>query len=88
MTTEYPTAAALAAAMKAEISDLIKAGTIPESVASFSELHDYIDANMLGEDLFPELDDDDETGEQLDRWVDVFNPASSEVSAWLKEGRP
>jgi hypothetical protein len=37
----------------AEIDDDIKAGLIPATVASFSELHDYVDANDYALEAVP-----------------------------------
>lgn len=89
--TEYPAVQPVVAAMKAEILDLIKDGTVPETVSSFSELHDYIDANMLAEDLFPsdvDFYDDDATEAHFARVIEVLNPAQDEVNVWLHRGRP
>jgi hypothetical protein len=86
---DYPTAAALAAAMKTEILQLIADGTIPATVATFSELHDYVDANMLGEDLYGEYPEDEDAAEEMmEAWTAAFNPASNTISAWLAAGRP
>lgn len=88
-TSDFPTVPAVIDRMKAEINELIDAGTIPADVSSFSQLHDFIDANMLAEDLFPpfpeEMDDEDD---YMDRVVVIFNPASFAVDDWLAAGRP
>ena len=81
----------IVAGMKAEINELMADGTIPASASSFSELHDYVDANMLAEDHFPggPEDEDDEAFElRMDAHAEMFNPASDAVDAWLKAGRP
>lgn len=93
------TAAALAESIKREIIATTKLIQIPERVkqgflkaGSFSELHDYCDANMLG---------DGETvwtaqtglldGPDADRSVqfncDILNAAQTLVDTWLKNGR-
>ncbi|UXE05176.1 hypothetical protein SEA_JAMUN_30 [Arthrobacter phage Jamun] len=74
--------------MKSEILALIASGTVPESVGSFSELHDYIDANMLAHDLVPEVDLDDEAEAEAhgEEWSRKFNAASDLVNEWLRTG--
>lgn len=78
-------------AMQCEIRALVAVGTIPVTVSSFSELHDYIDANMLAEEWFngPTDDESEDAAEiRTGRNADIFNPASNRVSAWLAAGRP
>lgn len=79
-------------AMKSEILELIQAGTVPATVSSYSELHDYVDANMLGFEVygtFPASDEtDDEAEARMDRENPVFNSASTIVDRWLASGRP
>ncbi|ASR83201.1 hypothetical protein FDI29_gp31 [Arthrobacter phage Abidatro] len=74
--------------MKSEILALIAAGTVPESVGSFSELHDYIDANMLAHDVVPAVDLDDEAEAEAhgEEWARKFNAASVLVNEWLRNG--
>lgn len=48
METMIPTIEETVARMKREILEEMDAGRIPRTVSSFSELHDYIDANELG----------------------------------------
>lgn len=91
MLRTHPTVADVVAQMKTEISDSINAGEIPETVSSFSALHDYVDANMFAYSLWPDPDEDesDESAdERLEACAAVFNPASDIVSAWLEAGRP
>jgi hypothetical protein len=90
MSIEYPSVPVFVAAVKAEILELIADGTIPATVTTFSELHDYIDANMLGEDLFPPMpeaedDDDDDYWEAMHELV---SDAQDDVHQWLQAGRP
>ena len=82
MTNEIPTNAAIVSAMKAEILSDIDAGTVPASVTSFSELHDYVDANMYADEL---LSAREESGEP---YLDFINAVTDEVDAWLQAGRP
>jgi hypothetical protein len=84
--------AAVVAAMKAEIRELIAQDVVPADVDSFAALHDYVDANMLAFEVYGTEPADDETDEQaearMDRETPVFNAASNEVDAWLAAGRP
>lgn len=72
---------AMIARIKSEVIQLIQAGTVPTTCASFSELHDYCDANMLGggEDI------DVESREWAD-FCEQLNLAQNTVDAWLKAG--
>lgn len=70
--------------MKGEILGDILNGDVPPSVASFSELHDHVDANTYGgfcDDDFP-LDMSDVSQ------VEAINDCQHEVDEWLKQGRP
>jgi hypothetical protein len=64
---------------KAEVTRDIDRGTVPDTVASFSELHDYVDANGYGGAFEQDFDN-----EQTDFW----NAVQDGVDAWLKAGRP
>jgi hypothetical protein len=69
--------------MKAEVLADIEAGNVPTTVASFSELHDYVDANEYGglcTDACPF-----DCGSDAD--ADVVNEAQTTVSLWLRRGR-
>ena len=57
--------------MKEEILRDVIDGIVPEGVQSFSELHDYVDANMYG------IEDED---------VDVINEAQDKVDDWIQFG--
>lgn len=90
---EMPTSDEIADLMIAEILYDASTGTIPRTVRSFSELHDYVDANCYGgsEKLLNELDaavpDTDEGHtEALNALCDLMNPAIEKVDAWLKGG--
>jgi hypothetical protein len=90
------TSSELAETIKAEIVQLMDEGVFPPEVSDFSVLHEYVDANTLGqmETLFDELSDlylvDGEPvpGEVFSKSVEVFleiaNPALDEVDRWLK----
>ena len=81
---DEPEESSLVESIKKEVRELIADGTIPATVSSFSELHDYVDANMLGgtEDL---LQFDENGDSHCD--IDELNAAQTEVSEWLKNGR-
>ena len=84
----------LAERMKQEILTDVKDGTVPCTVASFSELHDYVDANCYGgtEDMLEHLDaeypDTDEEAHManLNAMTDLMNPAMDIVDQWIKGG--
>ena len=62
---------------KAEILADVAAGTVPSTCASFSELHDYTDANGYG-GAFERPFDNKET--------DFWNAVQDAVDAWIKQG--
>ena len=62
---------------KAEILADVAAGTVPSTCASFSELHDYTDANGYG-GAFERPFDNEET--------DFWNAVQDAVDAWIKQG--
>ncbi len=43
-----PSLERIVAAMKAHVLQLIEIGQVPSEIASFTQLHDYCDANCLG----------------------------------------
>ncbi|MGW4371872.1 hypothetical protein ACWEKT_40285 [Nocardia takedensis] len=76
--------ARLAEEIKAEICEAIEFGQIPATVATYSELHDHIDANMLAHELRCELIDTVPGWEMLDQEID----ATAHVDVWLRAHRP
>jgi len=62
---------------KAEILADVASGTVPSTCASFSELHDYTDANGYG-GAFERPFDNNET--------DFWNAVQDAVDAWIKQG--
>jgi hypothetical protein len=62
---------------KAEVLADVAAGTVPSTCASFSELHDYTDANGYG-GAFERPFDNAET--------DFWNAVQDAVDAWIKQG--
>jgi hypothetical protein len=97
MNTTLPTPAELAESIKTEVAKLIVGGVIPRTVATFSELHDYVDANCLGgtEQLWEELTSataaahpdwsEDQIGQYVrDTMCDLQNAAGEFVNEWIK----
>jgi hypothetical protein len=87
------TSSELAERMKAEILADVENGIVPVSVSSFSELHEYVDANLYGgtEALLEQFDaeaPDTDAGHSgaLAALCDLANPAIDSVDAWIKEG--
>ncbi len=62
---------------KSEILAHVAAGTVPRTCGSFSELHDYVDANGYG-GAFVRPFDNNET--------DFWNAVQDTVDRWIKEG--
>lgn len=65
---------ALIKRMKAEILSDMRSGTLPVSVCSFSDLHDYVNANCYGGSVV----------EDVERDIALLNEAQNAVGAWLK----
>jgi hypothetical protein len=89
-TINKPNLQATVARMKAEILADIAAGTVPATVASFSELHDYVDANTYGGFCDDEyvarfgLPSDEGYPESQ---YNFENSAQNAVNAWLVAGK-
>lgn len=82
------TPAELAAAMKAEITELVAAGTIPADARDFAHLHDFVDANTLGgtEALWDALPVNEAGDVDAGDLCDLMNAATAEVDEWIKAG--
>jgi hypothetical protein len=86
------TVAELVERMKADIVADVKAGIVPRSVASFSDLHDFVDANCYGQadELFGEIVTESATDQEHQAKLDIVNsvttPAIEIVDAWIKAG--
>ncbi len=83
----------LFAKMKIEILADVENGIVPTTVASFSELHDYVDANLYGgmETLLEEIDseaEDTDAGHSgaMQSLCKIANHAIEAVDAWIKAG--
>jgi len=71
----YPGIPATVERMKAEIMADVRRGRVPRLVASFSELHNYVDANGYGGAF-----------ERKRLVVEFWNEAQSRVNAWIQAG--
>lgn len=69
------------AAAKAEITEDIRKGVVPETVGSFAELHDHVDANEYGGEMVDRIYDD----AGLDAGCDFLNRLQDELDRWLKK---
>jgi hypothetical protein len=84
------TVAETVAAIKRDILADIEAGAVPATVATFSELHDYCDANTYGgmcDDLYESMGAAGPEA-QNDAWMRHCDEAITIVDAWLRAGRP
>lgn len=75
-----------------QIEALVRSGTVPKTLLSFSELHDYIDANLLGgAELMMHLLDphpafaDEAPAREFDS-TDICNAGMSVVDDWIRNG--
>ena len=76
------TAEQIAEAIKQEVMAGMVTGKFPELPESYSELHDYCDANMLGDELWGEGD-----YELTDELIAILDNAHEIVDHWLKARR-
>lgn len=91
--TVAPTLEQLIQLIKDDTVRLMGAGTIPRTVASFSELHNYCDANCLGglcndkivAALVKQHGGRDLIGGMPQGMLDMINAAQDEVDKWLAE---
>ena len=72
------------AMMRAEILACIRSGQIPQTVLTFSDLHDYVDANEFGGFCDPRCTLD--VG--ADRDCAFVNDAQDAIHYWLQDRRP
>lgn len=78
--------------MKAEILADMASGLVPKTVASFSELHDYVDANEYGgfcndaqfDEMVTQYGGRNEHDGMPQGMVDHINKCQNAVSTWLK----
>jgi len=82
------------ARMKLEIIEDVKAGLVPINVTSFSEVHDFRDANCYGgfcDDLVSDFFIEHFGGRDSDQgmpqaFIDHINAAQDAIDVWIKDG--
>jgi hypothetical protein len=70
--------------MQGEILEDIRRGVVPDTVGSFSELHDYVDANGYGGAFEAWFEGCCES----DAFCRFWDRAQNACDRWLKAGRP
>lgn len=96
MANQIPTLDQSVTQIKAEVLADIAAGTVPGTVGTFADLHDFVDANCYGGfcddaqheamiDHFGGRDDDEGMPAAM---VAHLNAAQNAIDAWLRAGRP
>lgn len=75
-----------------ELTGFISSGEIPETVKSFAECHDYIDANCVGgafhwEEVCPNVSDSNDQ-KYMEDHCEFWNAVQSNCDKWIKAGRP
>jgi hypothetical protein len=90
MTATPQAIAAAVAAVKAEITEDVANGIIPTTIADFSDLHSYVDANMYGGEhtdaLYDDVLDHAEAARQgIDPYADIAAMQQA-VEDWIKSG--
>jgi hypothetical protein len=83
---------------KEEILERVSMGELPDTVADFGELHDYMDANTLGgfcddqlqpvfDAIFPHIASDTENGTiSSGAFMDAANDVQNAVNDWIQSG--
>jgi hypothetical protein len=75
----YPPIEDTIALAKRQVIEDVHAGYVPFNVASFSQLHDYRDANYYGNAFELGFDGSDEC-------VNYWNAVQDAVDSWIKSG--
>ncbi len=83
-----PSSEELAEAIRAEVLQCVRDGVIPANVGSFSDLHDYCDANCLGgtEELLDRMDAALGAEPGMAAFCDLMNEAIAIVDVWIRTG--
>ena len=73
---------------KLEIIEDVLAGDVPEDVESFSDLHDFVDANAYADGFtHPDVPEDDPTHEAtMEQWIKELNEVQETLDKWIKDG--
>jgi hypothetical protein len=69
------------------INQDIASGIIPEKVKTFSELHDYVDANMYLVEVQGDKLPSEMTENESNIDIDECNRIMDEINGWLAAGR-
>lgn len=86
-----PTSTDLAESIMDGVREDVMRGTVPESISSFEELHEHVDANMYGltadvlstlAEYFP---DSPEAAHEMG--IMLIDRAQRTVDVWIREGR-
>jgi len=87
---QWPSVEQCVLEMKIKVLQGIKDGDYKAAdIESFSDLHDYMDANMLCEDILPTLDEevaDDFWDDYFEKAHDILQDAQYVVNAWITRG--
>lgn len=91
MSTTRIDEAKLVEAIKKELLGRVSSGALPNTVGSFSELHDYMDANELGGmtqgDVLAQLEEEHGPADAPNQgWIAVVNRVQGEVDSWIRGG--
>lgn len=78
MINDPPTDEEILEAVKREFLNGVRDDVFPPGIGSFSDLHNYTDANMIADELTTRRCD--VTGES---WADFFYPIQDRFTAWL-----
>lgn len=77
----------VAGAAQAEIRQDLQQGIIPPHITSFSELHDYLDANGYGRAFeWSGPDRDVEDAEYVEAFCQFWNEVQSKIHIWIQAG--
>lgn len=94
-TNFYAALTKLVLRIKTEIVVDVQCGDVPDTVKSFSELHNYVDANAYGcywasdkelDSIAAMIDGYDADGNFTDELMALINCAQNVISAWLHAG--
>lgn len=66
--------------VKLEVLRDVRSGLVPRTCSSFSELHDYVDANCYGWEDGDSFDPGDE------EFVNFWNRVQDAVDDWIRQG--
>ena len=80
---------------KLQIIDDIRHGIVPATVTSYSELHDFVDANFYGfgfdsrffTDAMIDSHHDGHDSRPYERHISVTNAMQDHINGWIEQGR-